>query len=711
MIITRLVASGEPPVVLELHPQLSVVAGLGPAGRARVADAFADLLAGRCEGVEATIVVDGAEFHAEPDLCELLELAAPRELVVLAVGDLPTAASGDADGLEARQRWLEALSAARSELAEQEEAAAAVAAEQATRRLELEAQRHVLMHRLTDRQRLQSLQERLATLTAQRDQLADRLATTDAPDDDESATLDVEAVELAERRAEIGQELPPAPDLVPVEAAVEAFLFIRSWEPEPLPEAIQLADRLVELRERKNVRPTSSVPAWLRNQTLEQLAEARAAVAAAEPADAAESIDPARAAALEEAHAAVDEAKDRANRRFATALVRRRLAAAVAAEQAILDELGFSSYSAYLLGRASGQSHDTEADRRLTAAKAALADAEAVWAEIEGQDDWSWPGTSDEESALRTQVRALVGPVPVEQAVDSEALERLLRDYRTPAPDWRPAAYAVIKALAEAGADVSEFEGPLTDADPAAIDRAARDWLADARTRAAAAQQVTAQIRRLTSAETAHSRRRRDHDEQRRADVAERNARVAELERLEREVAALEADIAALPTVEDDPVIEVVEQQLADLEAQLAELAPEAGESSQPADEPDDGDLQDRLTALDTQAATVAAEIEQLVDGPSGDRDDGPAADDVLAALAARLAARPSTSEAGSIPLLVEDALEGQPPLVVERALALLLEAAADRQIVYLTEAEAVVSWAAAAGDAGVALVRSGSGS
>src|SRR5581483_8697270 len=153
------------------------------------------------------------------------------------------------------------------------------------------------------------------------------------------------------------------------------------------------------------------------------------------------------------AHAAVDEAKDRAGRRFTTPLIRRRLAAAQAAERALLDELGFSSYSAYLLGRASGRANDVEADRRLAAAKAALADAEAVWAEIEGQSDWGWPGTDSEEEALWTQARALIGPIPVGEAQDSGALEELLRSYRTPAPDWRPAAIAVVKALNEAGVE------------------------------------------------------------------------------------------------------------------------------------------------------------------------------------------------------------------------------------------------------------------
>ena len=58
-------------------------------------------------------------------------------------------------------------------------------------------------------------------------------------------------------------------------------------------------------------------------------------------------VDPNRAAALEEGHAAVDEAEDQASRRFGGMLAKRRLANAREAEAAILKELGFKNVRVY----------------------------------------------------------------------------------------------------------------------------------------------------------------------------------------------------------------------------------------------------------------------------------------------------------------------------------------------------------------------------
>src|SRR4051812_33964700 len=59
--IERLSIEGEPPISLELGPGLSVVVGLGAHGRARVVDAVAGVLRGRCEGVTGSAEVDGAQ--------------------------------------------------------------------------------------------------------------------------------------------------------------------------------------------------------------------------------------------------------------------------------------------------------------------------------------------------------------------------------------------------------------------------------------------------------------------------------------------------------------------------------------------------------------------------------------------------------------------------------------------------------------------------
>src|SRR5207302_7062268 len=116
-----------------------------------------------------------------------------------------------------------------------------------------------------------------------------------------------------------------------------------------------------------------------------------------------------------------------------------------------------------------------------------------------------------------------------------------------------------------------------------------------------------------------------------------------------------------------------------------------AAEAAEPAREPAATSVQEELATLEEEATRVAAELEQLSSNADGA---------VVAHVSAWLADGPSTAEAGPLPVVVDDALEGQSPAQMERVLALLLEAAPQRQIVYLTDDDEVVSWAAGAGSA-----------
>src|SRR4051794_22508889 len=102
--IERISIEGEPPISLELGPGLSVVVGLGPDGRARVVDAVARLLNGRCEGVTGAVEIDGAQFEIEPDLVQLLDLPPGGVDVVLRPADVSGATSGSGDGGDAAVR-------------------------------------------------------------------------------------------------------------------------------------------------------------------------------------------------------------------------------------------------------------------------------------------------------------------------------------------------------------------------------------------------------------------------------------------------------------------------------------------------------------------------------------------------------------------------------------------------------------------------------
>src|SRR4051794_19468678 len=64
----------DPTLDLPFGPGLTVVSGLDPAARARVIEAVAGVLAGRCHGVSGSVLLEGVRFEIEDDLAGLLDL-------------------------------------------------------------------------------------------------------------------------------------------------------------------------------------------------------------------------------------------------------------------------------------------------------------------------------------------------------------------------------------------------------------------------------------------------------------------------------------------------------------------------------------------------------------------------------------------------------------------------------------------------------------
>jgi hypothetical protein len=89
-------------------------------------------------------------------------------------------------------------------------------------------------------------------------------------------------------------------------------------------------------------------------------------------------------------------------------------------------------------------------------------------------------------------------------------------------------------------------------------------------------------------------------------------------------------------------------------------------------------------------------------DLPYADEDegDGPGPDDdeVQYYLLGRMAALRSRSHAGSVPLVIDEALAGRSPDEVERVLGQLERMSESVQVIYLTEDEAVIEWADSVG-------------
>ncbi|HSL60041.1 MAG TPA: hypothetical protein VK866_19500, partial [Acidimicrobiales bacterium] len=82
---------------LDLHPDLSVIAGLDPAHRAAVLDRLADLARGRPSGGSGLLEAHGLLLPPRPELLAALGIPDETEVVVRAA-DLPGTTAGSGDG-------------------------------------------------------------------------------------------------------------------------------------------------------------------------------------------------------------------------------------------------------------------------------------------------------------------------------------------------------------------------------------------------------------------------------------------------------------------------------------------------------------------------------------------------------------------------------------------------------------------------------------
>ena len=416
------------PVDLALSPRLTVVAGLGPAGRARVIEAVAGVLGGRCDGVSGTVLVEGVRFEIEDDLAGLLELPAGAGHSVVSGEDVEAAVAAATGHLV---RGTGGATAARRD----------------------------------------SLRAQMDQLRAALDELSD--ADTDPSEDDfllEAMAEDlavrrqaaVAMIEEARAQAQARVLMAPEPVAPPAPPPEQAAA--------PGSEALALADRAADLRARSAGVPLSTVPEWLRTQTLEQLEEARADVARLEAEQGGRRINAEDAAALEAAHAAVDEAEDKATKRFASVLSKRRLEAARATELELLEQLGIPSYATFVLQQATGAIVDPRLSHRLAAARAALADAEAVAAAVEARaGDPAAAALKAEETALRHEAAAVLGRDAALAVADIglERLETLLRNHGGGTPAAPAEAEAELEAVEAIAArdEVAEVDDAVAAAE------------------------------------------------------------------------------------------------------------------------------------------------------------------------------------------------------------------------------------------------------
>ncbi|MBK9181181.1 MAG: hypothetical protein IPM45_16770 [Acidimicrobiales bacterium] len=506
MRLLELRAPGDPPLLVPLHPRVTVVTGLTPAERARLVDALDTLRTTRGAGLGGVVEAHGVLFDLAPVTLDLLDVPADLDLVVRA-GELPGAVDAERDRARAALEREVAEAVARQERARgaldeagearrAAEAAAAApppspgatgrAAEAASAalaglRAQLErcradraraeasllgaeppaddpaAARAALVQAEADVTRLEAeLAEARRELAAHDDAALAAPGPGPGPGEPAAAT----GAELETERGAVAAELERARSAEaasgPVREALDAVLGARSG-PDPVAVA-ELAEEWRQLLEAGDGEAADVDP----SARLEA-ARARAATAAGDVAALEGEVRPARMtveerAALDQAHEAVIVAQERVDRSLVKGRPRRELEEVRRVEQELLSRFGFGSYSDYLLSGSMVQT-DPAAEFRLATAKGELASAQ------------------EELDAL------LAGPAPggelARWRADLEARTAALLGH-DPGPDPLAALTDTRRSLEQHEAELADTlrragAGP-SDGDPVA---AARLWLGE----------------------------------------------------------------------------------------------------------------------------------------------------------------------------------------------------------------------------------------
>jgi chromosome segregation protein len=698
---------------IAVHAGVTVVRGLDAAARRTWATDLARALRGEtAASLDLEVEVDGDRTSLTPELVQRLGLGDAATTVTVFAVDLPGAkpldgtaertepsstpvdAEADVATAEADVRRLQA------ELADAERAAtsAADALTAAGRKVDKQAAADVSAAEArlevaragaaAARQQLQAAEdvERSAS-DAERTRRSEADATVEA--------VRAEAAALEERRAKLVVQLTEAGmagDPKPVEQALAGLRRLRSVKPKPSAKAVELADRWAEARDALQALPQPpQPPEWLVTPALAALQEAREALAEAQSGGAAVSVDPAKVDALDRAHREVLEAEQRAMKK-GSRLNRRRLDAAHEAEQVALAALGVKTYGEYLQRIAPALEGGASTEDRIAAAKAAVADAEAVWEELHGgQASPEWTAAKERQAAVRIEAHALVG-----EDVDDADLEDRLRSHLETVVDTEWAEQALAKALADVGATPPEGD----------LEGFAESWLADAPAALEARTAVEAELSEVDGKLAALEERLAELGAEassageESAAAAPAAGPLAALRKAAEEADRAEAEAtAALATARDNL------RSTEDAQGQLATLEQEADARRNEVD---------RLRAAVAEAEVKRDEVQRKAAEPATAAAEPPAAAPArersvdLAAVVgmeaeAYLLARVSAlrgAPGGPLPLVVDgEAVGGLSDGAGRRVRRLLGRLAGSMQVVVLADDDEIASWAEGLGD------------
>ena len=483
-----------------------------------------------------------------------------------------------------------------------------------------------------------------------------------------------------------------------------------------------------------------------------RLDDARVAVFEAERSVRLPDITPEDAEALEDAHEQVLDAQDKLDKRFSGGKARQRLDEARLREQEILDRVGFLTHTDFVMGT-SMLNVDPVKEEALDAARRELAAAEDDVSSLEEGVDAELVRAElrNQQKVLRMRAVELLGVDP------GDDVEWALRQLRVPAKAGGGRFDRLRSALEAAGVALEGEEMPAT-----LLVELANVWLAEQRDTAAQRNRIEADLAanegelaaaRASAADQAGvvadnaERRRRQQVRLEEAQSALREAeqrveRHAEAEidvararvEIERATADEEGYAAELARLEQAVVTaaDVVHAREGAVSVAERGLAFATAAEQQAADEL--SSLQDQLeqagnltdhaelerSVADAAAAAEAALLEQeraraelaavearLADLPAPDADatQDASAEELEWYLMSRLAAQRWVSFAGSVPFVLDGALNGLPPESLEHLLEQLERMALAVQIIVLSDDAQIALWADNIGEDRAAIV------
>ena len=433
MRLLQLQLNGNDAGSIDFHPMLTVVSGLTPSGRARLVSAFAALPRAGDPGCAGLLESHGVLLDLTPQNLVLLGFTDMELDVLVRVEDIPVAEANGVDApsgngsrppagaagpgpsddrpladvvpferpagraappVEVTAEWVidhvaegrfDALDAARHAVASAIEAQGVFDGATAKARREFDATieaRHALEHELENAQAALSAAERgvVASTDAARKAAAD-LAEFAARD---AALLRARIQGYENRLTQIDRSLSElaAIDVKPIEVLLEAIRHPSPTVMMPSERANELADEIVKLRrELVVVEARLDAEGFSITKAEAQLDEARAELKAAERAMAKPRLSPEDVAELEAVHERVLDAEGKASGRLGGRGGRKKLEEMLNEQQAILDRVGFPTWSAYVMG-AGLLGIDPVAEQRLDRARSNVEQAEANWAVI-----------------------------------------------------------------------------------------------------------------------------------------------------------------------------------------------------------------------------------------------------------------------------------------------------------------------------------------